>query len=612
MLTASFPRVLAKRFERIVPVLFTALVLTLAFADDARAPCALPDLPSCACFNVCDLAVPTPWPPPLSGDIIEIAHSTVLTQSCCFQHGGQAYWQIQRQATNAACAEALAFLEPTIETDAATDAEAWCTETIAYWGDRATTPYAQGYYTARHHLSSYVTSANEMRQWYIDEEAIGGLIRGRWIDGTELDYANFEPGVNGPCPGAYQQIFKWEPADTDGDGTPWNNSNSHSQMIDSMVVYRLGAIDGPVQRIDVRMVQGNIGFAAPSVYARVTNTTWYYDIMPFTALGPDASVLDTKGRKIRGWGVNMNSDGSVDTDPARIRTVVTLLIRAYPAPTGSENSDAAHVSQMLAYHSATGGGVDVTTNSSLVSTGGALPTETVPWVIPPAPHPADPVYIDVDLRAQHPNPVESITIDWVDAVPSYFEVWWSGVPVTIMKRFVTVPTGAPSVPAGTTIPFTVALSPGTIGTGFPIRYARICIPNTSLTRTFSIRGIHYNYYFTDKEDGGGSSPEGDAIATAVNRGVTPALQLSEGIPNPFSGSTTMSFELPQAGPAELAIYDVGGRLVRTLRSGSLASGLHEERWDGVDDRGSRLPSGVYFARLEWHGTVATRKLVLLR
>jgi hypothetical protein len=598
----------AKVPGRIASLLLTTSFVAFAFVRAAWAPCSLPDLPTCACYIASG-----PWPPPF-GDNVETARSMIGVRSSCIKHGGQAYWQIQRQATIPECAEALAFENPDLENDGDTDPEAWCTETIAYWAERASAPYPQGYYTARHHASSYVRGANEMREWYIDEEAVGGLYRGRWIDGTELDYANFEPGVNGPCPGAYQQIFKWDPLDLDGDGTAWNDSSSHSQLIDSMVVYRLGAADGPVQRIDVHMVEGNVGYGGESIYARVIDTRWYQDIIHFTALGDDDEVLDGTNHKIRGWGINLNADGSVDYEPGRIRTIVQFMIRAYPAPTGSENSDAAHVAQILSYYATTGGNVAVSSNSSLVTTGGALPTPTTPWVIPAGPHPVDPVYIDVDLLAEHPTPVSAITIDWVDGPPVYFEVWWSGVPVQIMKRFVTVPTGAPAVPPGTTIPFTVALDPQTTDAAFPIRYARICVPLASLTRTFQIRGFHYHFYSDDVEDANESSPEGDAIASDVGDGpaATPALRLSPGVPNPFGGTTTIRFEMPAAGPARLALYDVHGRRVRTLFDGARAEGPHEVSWDGRDDRGGRLPAGVYFAHLEVHGDTRVRKLVLIR
>ena len=96
-------------------------------------------------------------------------------------------------------------------------------------------------------------------------------------------------------------------------------------------------------------------------------------------------------------------------------------------------------------------------------------------------------------------------------------------------------------------------------------------------------------------------------------GQTPAaLALGQNHPNPFNPRTTISFGLAEAGPATLAVYDVGGRRVRTLVSGSLAAGQHHVVWDGRGDAGRALASGVYFYRLEAGGEVLGRKMLLLK
>ena len=67
-------------------------------------------------------------------------------------------------------------------------------------------------------------------------------------------------------------------------------------------------------------------------------------------------------------------------------------------------------------------------------------------------------------------------------------------------------------------------------------------------------------------------------------------------PNPFNPQTTILLAMRQAGPASVKIYDVQGRLVKTLVDGNLAAGRHELRWTGVDDTGRSMPSGVYVVR----------------
>lgn len=97
-------------------------------------------------------------------------------------------------------------------------------------------------------------------------------------------------------------------------------------------------------------------------------------------------------------------------------------------------------------------------------------------------------------------------------------------------------------------------------------------------------------------------------------GATPvaAMRLAAS-PNPFGGSTTLRFELDGAQPVTLAVYDARGRMVQRIASGPRAAGTHEAAWHGTDERGARVASGVYFARLESPGRAAvTRRVVLLR
>lgn len=82
--------------------------------------------------------------------------------------------------------------------------------------------------------------------------------------------------------------------------------------------------------------------------------------------------------------------------------------------------------------------------------------------------------------------------------------------------------------------------------------------------------------------------------------------------NPFSQSTTISYTLPQAGRVALSIWDAGGRCVRTLIDTNEAEGNHSIRWDGADNRGNLLPTGIYFLRIDADRSMLTRKVVLVR
>jgi subtilisin family serine protease len=91
-----------------------------------------------------------------------------------------------------------------------------------------------------------------------------------------------------------------------------------------------------------------------------------------------------------------------------------------------------------------------------------------------------------------------------------------------------------------------------------------------------------------------------------------AFRLDNAAPNPFNPATTLRFSLPVAGHAQLKLYDVQGRLVRTLVDDHRAAGDHQVRWQGRDDRGRQVASGTYYARLIADGQVSVRTLVLVK
>ena len=107
--------------------------------------------------------------------------------------------------------------------------------------------------------------------------------------------------------------------------------------------------------------------------------------------------------------------------------------------------------------------------------------------------------------------------------------------------------------------------------------------------------------------------EVDDVPSGVTPSVTTRVLRLESSPNPFDTSTRISFELETSGRATLAIYDVRGRLVRSLVDSDLAARRWTASWDGRDASGRRLATGVYFARLAVNGRVAaTGKVVIVR
>ena len=94
---------------------------------------------------------------------------------------------------------------------------------------------------------------------------------------------------------------------------------------------------------------------------------------------------------------------------------------------------------------------------------------------------------------------------------------------------------------------------------------------------------------------------------------TPALTtLLPPSPNPANPGCTVRFGLARSGEVELAVFDVSGRKIRSLASGLKAPGDHTAVWDGTDQGGSPVPSGLYFYRLTTDEGDQVRKMTLLK
>ncbi|MDD3641945.1 MAG: FlgD immunoglobulin-like domain containing protein [Candidatus Krumholzibacteria bacterium] len=104
------------------------------------------------------------------------------------------------------------------------------------------------------------------------------------------------------------------------------------------------------------------------------------------------------------------------------------------------------------------------------------------------------------------------------------------------------------------------------------------------------------------------------VNTDITGDQTPmAFGLAQNFPNPFNPSTRISFTLPARSRVSLRIYNVAGRLVKTLADGAMDAGSHELTWDGTDNLGAGVASGVYFYTINaGNGYESTKKMVILR
>ena len=92
-----------------------------------------------------------------------------------------------------------------------------------------------------------------------------------------------------------------------------------------------------------------------------------------------------------------------------------------------------------------------------------------------------------------------------------------------------------------------------------------------------------------------------------------AYAITSGSPNPFNPGTTVSFYLPKPCNMSVTVYDLRGRLVRTIWDGTLEAGSHHAEWNGRDERGVTAPAGMYLVRLETaSGIVRSQKMTLAK
>lgn len=147
----------------------------------------------------------------------------------------------------------------------------------------------------------------------------------------------------------------------------------------------------------------------------------------------------------------------------------------------------------------------------------------------------------------------------------------------------------------------VTLKRGLFSNSESVRVALLgCDPNEGNTVDLS---VHSSIVGTAVEN------EGDHTPTVVQG----SLRSVENFPNPFNPRTVVAFDLARNAHVSVKIYDVAGRLVKVLESGrDFAAGLHQVTWNGSDNTGRTVASGVYHARVEDGESVMTKAMMLLK
>jgi hypothetical protein len=125
--------------------------------------------------------------------------------------------------------------------------------------------------------------------------------------------------------------------------------------------------------------------------------------------------------------------------------------------------------------------------------------------------------------------------------------------------------------------------------------------------------------------GSGGPAEADLVITSRATSIDPVTSVEIGIdspgritgltdvaPNPFGHLTRVEYIIPRAGHVTIRVYDVRGRLIRTLLNQSVVEGTHIASWDAQDENGRNVTSGIYFVRMTSFGQTTVRKALVLR
>jgi len=127
---------------------------------------------------------------------------------------------------------------------------------------------------------------------------------------------------------------------------------------------------------------------------------------------------------------------------------------------------------------------------------------------------------------------------------------------------------------------------------------------------------HAYYHVTTSDHAGNESDAATATNPAVGAPGPPAavtaLALHAPRPNPFRAGTSIVFDLPEPGDVQLGIFDAAGRQIRVLVKARRPAGRHRVTWNGTNEDGLRVASGIYFARMRAGGVEVSRRLVAIR
>ena len=90
------------------------------------------------------------------------------------------------------------------------------------------------------------------------------------------------------------------------------------------------------------------------------------------------------------------------------------------------------------------------------------------------------------------------------------------------------------------------------------------------------------------------------------------FKLMQNYPNPFNPSTTIQYDIPEASKVKICVYNLNAQLIKTLIQDHQHAGLYQVIWDGTNESGNQVSSGVYMYTVKFKSTVSAKKMILLK
>lgn len=146
------------------------------------------------------------------------------------------------------------------------------------------------------------------------------------------------------------------------------------------------------------------------------------------------------------------------------------------------------------------------------------------------------------------------------------------------------------------------------------------LENINLTRTTMKSPTHelMFVYLNDDKTMVDLKPEFSDITIALSQingntlTIPTSFDLKQNAPNPFNPTTRINYDLPKATHVNLTVFNVLGQTVTTLKDGFMEAGSHSITWNGTDNGGATVASGIYFYRIEADDFQATKKMMMLK